>query len=174
MRLFSAVVPPAAALDELDTAVRQARAAVGELRWIPQRSWHVTLCFYGEDDPEARAAWLGDRLAAAPARPLSLTGSGTFPGVLWVGVSGELADLASAAGADDDPRPYHPHLTLARWRRDRGRRAAAEAAVAAESLASFRGAAWQVAEVVLIRSELSRAGARYAVHHRHPLTPPRE
>lgn len=170
MRLFTAIVPPADILDELDEVVRGVIADEGAgqsaVRWIPRSSWHLTLCFHGEDDLETRTAWLADRLRGRKAPELALEGSGTFPGVLWIGVTGELDDLAAAAGADAEERPYHPHLTLARWRRTGGRSGRALAA----ALAKHRSRAWRAEEVVLMRSQLSRAGARYTAQRRFPLS----
>ena len=66
--LFSALLPP----DDVVEAVAEALGALGEpgdgLRWEPPERWHVTLAYYGQDDVEARAAWLADRLAGRPRR----------------------------------------------------------------------------------------------------------
>lgn len=169
MRLFSAIVPPDEVLDDLDRELARIRARHVEdpgLRWIPRSSWHVTLCFYGEDDPEDRAEWLARRLSGQESRPLAIEGAGTFPGVLWARVAGDLGALAAAAGAESEGRPYHAHLTLARWRRPTGR---GPGKPWAQALADFRGVPWQANEVVLMRSLLSRAGARYTVLHRYAL-----
>ena len=48
MRLFVAVVPPDAALAELEDAVAPLREAAPELRWTGAASWHLTLAFLGE------------------------------------------------------------------------------------------------------------------------------
>lgn len=114
--LFSALLPP----DDVVEAVAEALGALGEpgdgLRWEPPERWHVTLAYYGQDDVEARAAWLADRLAGRGAVDVRLEKAATFPGVLWLTVAGsELTPLAHAAGADAEPRPYRAHLTLARF-----------------------------------------------------------
>ncbi|RZQ59779.1 RNA 2',3'-cyclic phosphodiesterase [Amycolatopsis suaedae] len=158
MRLFSALWPPQRVVTALRAAVRAGPPEAG-LRWSPEHQWHITLGFYGEDDPGARAASLRARLRGAAAVPLRLAGAGMFPGVLWAGVAGdELHDLAVSIGAEDAGRPYHPHLTLARWQRtDRAGTAAAVRWVAA--LAELSGPAWTADRVALVRSD----GGKYTV-----------
>uniref|UniRef100_UPI00037C9AC2 2'-5' RNA ligase family protein n=1 Tax=Saccharomonospora saliphila TaxID=369829 RepID=UPI00037C9AC2 len=95
-RLFTAVVPSAEAITalrrELDRHPRV--AGDGRLRWMTVRQWHVTLGFYGDDDPGAREAWVRARLAGLRAPVMRMRGAGSFPGVLWTGISGErLAEL---------------------------------------------------------------------------------
>lgn len=81
-RLFSALLLP----DEVVTSLRREldnrggpRAEQG-LRWMPVEEWHITLGFYGLDDPRARAEWLRHRLAGSPPPTLRIDGSGTFRG----------------------------------------------------------------------------------------------
>ncbi|MET8847339.1 RNA 2',3'-cyclic phosphodiesterase [Amycolatopsis sp. NPDC004625] len=155
--LFSALLPPA--------DVREAIAgAVGDpqdgLRWEPPERWHITLAYYGPDDVETRAAWLGERLAGRGPVDVRLEKAATFPGVLWLTALGsELTPLAHAAGADAEPRPYRAHLTLARFPRE-------EPGLAArwiESLAGFTSRRWRAAEVALMTSEREPGGPRYSV-----------
>ncbi|SFQ05760.1 2'-5' RNA ligase [Amycolatopsis arida] len=187
MRLFSAVVPPAEAVRSLQAALAVAPRGAG-LRWVPSGQWHITLGFYGEDDLVARVAWLRRRLAGLPAPALRLTGAGTFPGVLWVGVDGQLTALAAAAGATvDDPTgpasaagttdgttggaagaatedlPFHPHLTLARGRVRSERRRWVDL------LAGYAGPRWTATEVVLLSSELGPGGPHYTPVERFAL-----
>ena len=42
MRLFVAIAPPSAVLDELDTQVEPYRATRLDLRWTNREAWHVT------------------------------------------------------------------------------------------------------------------------------------
>ncbi|SFB55638.1 2'-5' RNA ligase [Amycolatopsis marina] len=150
VRLFSALVPSAEAVRSLREALDDVPEA--GLRWTPPSQWHITLGFYGVDDPQARAGQLRTSLTGLPAREVRLTGTGTFPGVLWVGVDGNLADLATATEAKADERPFRPHLTVAR-NRDRLRPESL-----ADTLAGYRGPSWTATEVVLCASE---PGPRY-------------
>lgn len=174
MRLFAAIVPPDEVLDALAAELeRIGQPRERGLRWMSRPQWHLTLAFYGEDDLRSRTEWLAPRLSGCAPVRLHVSGSGTFPGVLWAGVGGALAGLqilASAAGADDRGRPYHPHLTVARWRTPR-RPAAVRLAL--QELAEHRGPAWLAPSVVLMRSEASPDGSRvYTVEHRFALPGP--
>lgn len=127
MLLFSALLPPSRVVESLRTHLDPLREEVPEPRWAPPAQWHITLGFYGEDDPEARVEWLGKALAGRSAPTLRLQGAGTFSRVLYLGVYSEgLTELAAAAGAEEE-RPYLPHLTVARTAGDVPHGAAAAA-----------------------------------------------
>jgi 2'-5' RNA ligase len=170
-RLFSAVVPPEPALDHLSEWLSPRMSALGaDLRWNPRSRWHITLGFYGDgDDPDRRTVWLRTRLAGLAAPRLRLAGGGTFPGVLWAGVDTDadtdaevFAAVADAAGAGDDDRlPFRPHLTLARWRRDR-----AETDSPVTALNGYTGPWFTPDGVVLMRSETARSGFDYTAVER--------
>ncbi|KID30268.1 2'-5' RNA ligase [Prauserella sp. Am3] len=132
-----------------DTAAADT-AGAGRLRWTARDGWHVTLGFYGEDDPRRRGDWLARRLDGLTAPVLRIAGAGTFPGVLWAGIATRgdaLAEVAAAARSDDERRPFRAHVTLAR-----GGPPAALAAWA-EALAGHRGPEWEADAVVLLRSD---------------------
>ncbi|QFU92343.1 RNA 2',3'-cyclic phosphodiesterase [Amycolatopsis sp. YIM 10] len=147
MQLFSALLPP-------PEVVRSIEAALGAgkgpgFRWAPPANWHITLGFFGEDDIPARAAWLRERVNGRPAVRVRLSGADTFPKVLWLGVESDgLAELANAAGAELDERPYRPHLTLARF--PAGSEPEARAIV--DALSAYSSPAWTAGEVVLMKS----------------------
>lgn len=171
VRLFAAVVPPAAVLDDLAQAVRSFTAsdAGPGPRWTPRPLWHLTLAFYGSDDLDARLAFLRDRLAGHGRIPLRLAGAGTFSGVVWAGADGDLdalEALATAAGAGEGGLPFHPHLTLARWK---GRRPPPVVHECVSALAGYDGPGWEVAEVVLMNSVRSHDGPSYSAIERFPL-----
>lgn len=124
----------------------------------------MTLAFFGavpEATVPALTAAVGDALAVAEVH-LRLTGAGTFPAkgdprVLWVGVDGdveELAELAAAAaeagrsvGVPIERRAYRPHVTVGRWAHSaRGDRRIAAA------LGNYAGPHFTAGEVVLMRS----------------------
>lgn len=176
MRLFAAIVPPEEVLDSLETALlRSGKRPAGDaaVRWNVRDLWHLTVAFYGDDDLPARARWLGERLPGIPAPRLRVAGAGTFPGVLWAGIAGDrdgdtaaVEVIAAAAGTGDDRRPFHPHLTIARWRR---RRPPPAIGRVAEALADYTGPSWQAHEVVLFSSELSHRGPAYTARQHFPL-----
>jgi RNA 2',3'-cyclic 3'-phosphodiesterase len=186
MRLFVAIAPSAAALDELDALARPLRAGRGELRWTSRDAWHVTLAFLGQVD-EAAAARLLPRLERAAHRHhafrLAFTGAGAFPtatraNVLWSGLSGDrraLAHLAEsvAAGASragapppDKGRRFQPHLTLARCRMP------ANVTELVAALASYQGPLWIADRIHLVRSRLGATEQpRYVTLGSWPLRP---
>ncbi len=105
MRLFVAITPPAAVLDELDALLEPLRERRGDLRWTSREAWHVTLAFLGQVD-ERTAARLPARLERAAGRHrnfcLAFAGSGAFPSatranVLWSGLAGDRAALTRLA-----------------------------------------------------------------------------
>ena len=170
-RLFTAVTPSAAAISALREELGRYPSGRGPLRWVEVPQWHITLGFYGMDDPGTRASWLKARLAGLRAPTVRLVGTGSFPGVLWVGVREHgLTEVADAIRPEDEKRPFRPHLTLARGRAfgtiERWRRL----------LAEFESPAWTATEVVLFRSDRAedgrRAGPRYSVVERFPLDSP--
>ncbi len=188
MRLFVAIAPPSAVLDELDALVEPLRDRRLDLRWTSQEAWHVTLAFLGQVD-EAAAARLLPRLERAARRHhqvrLAFAGAGAFPtaaraNVLWSGLSGDrgaLARLAEsvAAGASragapppDKGRRFQPHLTLARCR------VPADVTELVTALAGYQGQPWTADRVHLVRSRLGATEhPRYTSLASWPLrTPP--
>ena len=174
MRLFVGLAPPAAVLDDLDAACAPFRPVRDDLRWTSRELWHVTLAFLGEVSEETLGRLvLGLESAAGRHHPftLSVAGAGSFSNpvranVLWSGMAGDrraLADLAKTvsaaarrAGAEppDAYRVFTPHLTLARCR------APVDVREIVARLGSYRGPAWTVEEIYLIRSTLDD-GPRY-------------
>ena len=173
-----AAYPPAGACDDLERQLAGLHVASAASRGVNTRlarrdTWHVTLAFLGEVAEErgpdaalaierAVTAWR----AAAPGPPqLLLAGGGRFGRgrftVLWVGVDGDREALAGLSRQvrrelkrdrlPYDDRPLKPHLTIARPG-DRLDKAAVEADRAA--LANYRGPAWPVQSVQLVRSHL--------------------
>jgi RNA 2',3'-cyclic 3'-phosphodiesterase len=187
MRLFVAISPPAAVLDELEALAAPLRTARQDLRWTSREAWHVTLAFLGQVD-ESAAARLLPRLERAARRHrsfrLAFSGGGAFPvparaKVLWSGLSGDreaLARLAQsvAAGASragapppDQGRGFQPHLTLARCRTP------ADVTGLVAALARFQGQPWTADRVHLIRSRLGATEQpRYATLGSWPLGAP--
>src|SRR5271154_7286687 len=113
MRLFVAIAPPPAVLDELDALVDPLRARQEDLRWTNREAWHVTLAFLGQVD-EPTVARLMPRLERAARRyhkiRLAFSGAGAFPAadranVLWSGLSGDRGAPPRPGGARPPPAP---------------------------------------------------------------------
>ncbi|MFE7582817.1 RNA 2',3'-cyclic phosphodiesterase [Streptomyces gardneri] len=172
MRLFAAVLPPAEQLAELGHVIDTLHRLPGadRLRWTSRPGWHLTLAFMGEVDEELLPE-LRVRLARAahrtPPFPLRLHGGGHFGRrALWTGVAGDLDELrllaeradaaARRAGvAMEEHRRYQAHLTLARARTDE-----TDLRPFLDTLHTFEGSRWQVAELALVRSRLPVSGVR--------------
>jgi 2'-5' RNA ligase len=180
VRLFVAVAPPEAVLDDLEAACAPLRPGAeqpgaGELRWTGRELRHITLAFLGEVGEDRLPALL-PRLSRAARRHqpfgLRIAGGGAFPGparatVLWGGIAGDrqaLGELAMsvAAGARragalpaDEGRRYRPHVTLARCR------VPADLRQVVAELSAYTGPAWTAGEIRLIRSTLGGGQPRY-------------
>lgn len=148
--------------------------AIRGLKTVSPHQLHFTLKFF-EDLPETKVAAAKEAAAhaAAASSPfsLSLSGLGTFPPqrpprVLWIGCGGGCEALTALASAVEkeltlegflpEPRPFSPHLTLARVKDPRSAR---DAAAFASANASFDGGTVEVKELVLYQSVLGPSGA---------------
>jgi RNA 2',3'-cyclic 3'-phosphodiesterase len=140
-------------------------------RPVPPSNWHITLRFLGDTAPEARDVLIPELEGADLGDPfdLTLSGAGAFPGlsrasVLWIGtgegtprletLAGEVEDAVRRAGIAPDPKPFHPHLTIARLR------IPADARRYLDALAAI-DVRLPVYEVVLFRSALGAGAPRY-------------
>jgi 2'-5' RNA ligase len=183
-RLFLALEPDPATRQAIAEVSAAARRAAGELasvlRWVPPENLHVTLHFVGDVETPAR-----DRLLAALDTPLAVAVAdvrldelGAFPPaapprVLWVSLTpaepveaihDALASRVSAAGLPVDPRPFAPHVTIARVR-DRERRRTRDLLTRVRSVA-IPAAHWHVDRATLFESDLSGPVPRYAALRR--------
>jgi len=139
------------------------------VRWTVDVAFHLTLRFLGPSSPERLASLEGPlRHAAAACRAAGarFAGLGTFPErgaprVLWLGASLAPALLelqaacesaAQAAGFPREPRRFHAHVTLGRWRGRAERPSLPPADLGVTVLKSL----------VLFRSELKPTGAAYS------------
>jgi RNA 2',3'-cyclic 3'-phosphodiesterase len=170
-RLFAAVDPPAEVAGTL-AAWARAAAVTGrdrELRVLAAESLHVTLMFLGER-PVGEIEELAEAVATAAARALPCELETAAP--VWLPPRRPRAlaiELLEHTGALDDlqrdaarllcavsglpePRRFRPHVTVARTRS--GERSAAQ-------LPATPRVAFTVGELVLYRSRLDPAGARY-------------
>lgn len=182
-RAFVAIALPDAVGASIDALRGGLPAPPRALRWVPVAQAHLTLAFLGDLDGDTLTAVRGAvAAAAAAAAPFdaSLGGVGAFPHpgrarVVWAGwrtgahdvvaLHRTLADaLARAIGYRRDPRPFVPHVTIARAREPLDLQACLAPGNA------WRGPPWRVAAVDLMASELLRTGARHTLLARLPLS----
>jgi RNA 2',3'-cyclic 3'-phosphodiesterase len=195
LRLFAAVELPAswkAALGREAQTLNQAAPGFG--RWVDPSLLHLTLVFLGNqagDRVETITAALDAAAAEVPAFSMSPGSSGSFGGrgairVVWMGIEdtprGALALLHAAitaslgrTGIVFDGKPFAPHVTLARARRDAG---AAESAAMKRALTGRPSWGAHLApddraarcpEITLVKSDLRPTGPIYTPLHRSPL-----
>src|SRR5262245_62822686 len=137
MRLFVAVdlsdeARQAIAVRQKLWAGRLSKSKDG-LKLIEPSRMHLTLLFIG-DVPEGQVPAIVESMnAPAAMAPFDVTfgGAGVFPPrgaprVLWIGTTDgaarlerlqhEIAERVRSVDIAFDDRPFHPHLTLGRWR----------------------------------------------------------
>jgi len=156
------------------------------LKLVEPSRMHLTLLFIGEARDERVPAIVESMNAPAGLPPFDVTfgGVGVFPPrgaprVLWVGIAEGAASLerlqhdiverVRAVGIAFDDRPFHPHLTLGRWRGDDRKRSSAERRSTPERLRrevatldrSDRIASVRVTRATLYQSRLSSSGPAY-------------
>jgi 2'-5' RNA ligase len=176
IRAFVALPLPGALRAGVADTVRAMKALLPEVRYVHDEGAHVTLRFFGWTSAETLAALEAPLRAAAvecPPGEMGVRGLGLFPErgsprVLWMGVrlwpevlilQARCEEAAVAAGLEPEPRPFHPHLTLGRWR-DRARR---------PTLPDADIGAARVDEVILYRSDLRPAASVHTPIARFPL-----
>lgn len=181
-RLFTAVVPPASVVDDLDAFLEPRRRAESRLRWSRPEGWHLTTAFMA-DVADRYLDRLTEGLDAAAARTpafgLRLGCGGAFPWPpetknLWIGVSEGADDLArlaercrnaaAHAGVQVDGARFVPHLTLARSSRP------LDSTRLLRVLDTYEAPAFEVTEVALIASHLHDRARRYETLATFPLT----
>lgn len=188
-RLFIAIPLPDTVITVLDEAQRALKKAVhpGTVTWVAPRNIHLTLKFLGEV-PVAQRDTISQALSRVAEQhgelTLGTTGLGCFPNsrsprVVWVGLGGDedalhhLQDSVEGAiaqlGYPTENRPFSPHLTLGRVRRDAARVDAQYLGSIVGEAAHPRAATWSVTELILFRSELKSSGVDYTKLHSAPL-----
>jgi RNA 2',3'-cyclic 3'-phosphodiesterase len=184
-RVFCAVAIPeeVRALIAQHTAQLKNTVPDAQASWTPEQNIHLTLKFLG-DTPQTRVQELSKAASRATARiesfRVSVEETGAFPRqgpprALWIGINdpegklqklySSLEDECAKAGFQKETRSLHPHLTIARLRKLQHARALAS--VHKQML--FEPVEVEVAELLVMRSELGRDGSKYSVISRHPL-----
>ena len=187
MRLFIALNLSDGAKEGVYDAARPLREAGLPVRWLDPETYHLTLKFLGNPHPDLtpRVSEAIDEVGGKNRSfSMEIRAFGAFPTirrprVLWAGVEPVLAlrclkqdvewGLASL-GFSRETSAFHPHITVGRARAETG-------------AGAFRGLDALVADldfrhhidvtsVELMRSHLSRTGARYSVVSSAPLGTP--
>ena len=184
-RVFIAIELPPNVRKSLSDHINRLRKALPDVHasWSREENLHLTLKFLG-NTPVAKIEALSQAThrAAGRSQPfdLILGRCGAFPPrgqprVLWIGIddpSRKLTELHRAveeecatSGFAREPRPFHPHLTIARLREPQGSRQLAKL----HGEMGFTNQQVSVSEMVLFKSELLSEGSRHTVISRHQL-----
>jgi RNA 2',3'-cyclic 3'-phosphodiesterase len=166
------------ALGEVQEELKQERAA-RLVRWVAPESIHVTIKFLG--DVDAERLYTLQRAVSAACTGIAqfgfeLRGIGAFPNlqrpnVIWVGAQGQIEVAAllaekieaacAALGFPKEERPFTPHLTLGRVKREASfddKRIVGE--MISKAQVGIIGAV-QVERVSVMKSELRPGGSIY-------------
>ncbi|MEP7289583.1 MAG: RNA 2',3'-cyclic phosphodiesterase [Chloroflexota bacterium] len=181
LRLFIAIELPAPVMEAIENVQQRLRSMDSDhvIRWSASSGFHITLKFLG-NTPIAALPEIQAHLPATltDIRPFTLTiaGLGAFPTlrdprIVWAGVGGELQPLyalrdtvereIAPLGYPTEARPFSPHLTLGRLRKDAARISIAKFGQDLGALGIAEVANWKVATVSLMLSTLKPTGAVY-------------
>lgn len=165
-------------LTELENRLRDSTAIPA--KWVNPEGIHLTLKFLGNvNSNKLNGITKVLENAAASVTPfaLNIKEAGAFPNlrkvqIVWIGLDGDteplkllqsrIEDGLVPLGFSREKREFTPHLTLARVRdtaspAEREQLGSAIAGLATDSACSFK-----VTSVSVMRSQLSREGARYS------------
>ena len=175
MRLFAALPLSPEAIERLTRFRLRLSGPNDGLRWSTPEQWHITLQFYGEVDEERARCLAGafTHFIVQRAPEVVLDGLERFPakGILYASVAlspslqllqSDVAELGRTCGFVPEPRPFRPHITLAR---SKGRTGFGTLdRLARPELPSFgTEIRWMADELLLLRSVLRPQGAEYVV-----------
>lgn len=177
IRTFLALELPGTTKTELEGLQQGLRGA----NWTAREHMHVTLLFLGSQHRRALEDLDSALLSlSAPGFDLQFSGVGHFERrdgrAIFAQVSenpdlrrlqSKIANAARGAGLDFEDRRYHPHATVARWRRGDVPQPALSEYEARWNL--FKSSPFHVSEFHLFRSDLGRGGPTYTILASYPL-----
>jgi len=175
LRSFIAIELPESTQSVLSDIQKEFKKSDVDVRWVRPENIHLTLKFLGTIE-ESMVRTITDVLQKASAShgmfPLTLAGVGVFPGVrsprvVWVGtkesdvltgIQRDIEEGLSSLGFEREKRTYTAHLTLGRFKSERGKH------VLMELLETYRErefGSFDVRTLSLMKSELGPTGAKY-------------
>ncbi len=174
MRIFVALDTPEDVRRALGELVDRLAKTSRRARWVRPEGMHLTLKFIGETAPDVVEQIKLQLRKIHSSQPVEMRfhGTGFFPSekrprVLWAGIeaSANVVELASAIdrgletlGIPREPRPFVPHLTLARFRSSEGLGRLREEI---DRLGPAEFGSARAAEFRLFQSVLKPGGAEY-------------
>ena len=178
LRTFLAIDLPSSLHDSIQEKQQDLKRELPSIAWGKSENLHITLKFFG-DTPESKITEIQQVLTQTikGIQPfvITLRGFGAFPDkwvprTLWTGIEGDTDILLNLAkeieskvkplGFPPEGKPFRPHLTLARIKKNQ--RAVGQAIEKARVLAdSFVFGRLLVEQVCLFESELRPTGSVY-------------
>jgi 2'-5' RNA ligase len=146
------------------------------IRWVGPSNIHLTLKFFGDTTIDQRRQIIEElKPIAGRQRIMNLEAArmGCFPNVrnpriVWIGLTGdvepleglyrEVEDGMARLGWEQEERPFTPHLTIGRQRKDHREK---DMPYYIEKLENESFGKWTVDRMVLFKSLLTREGAIY-------------
>ncbi len=189
MRAFIAVKMPMELKQNLQVEIDRLRALIKSesVRWVRSEGIHLTLKFLGEISNDTLGEvrqTLKREVERHPTCKLRVGGFGCFPNrrrprVLWIGITedkGTLAQVHSSIneklvplGFGKEGRPFHPHLTLGRVRRNVSESDLSQLQDTVNKFVVGQIGQFEVREIHLIESILKPSGAEYSTLGKYPL-----
>ncbi|MBN2554404.1 MAG: RNA 2',3'-cyclic phosphodiesterase [Anaerolineales bacterium] len=188
MRIFVAIPLTEEMRTRLMMEVERAKSMLpAGVRWVPYENIHLTLIFLGEQPaskiPAVKAVIQRSALIQSPF-DLGIREIGSHPDlrrprVFWIGVeetTGRLKSLQRALeegfatmGIRPEGRPFHPHLTIARVKREVTKREQEQMRAFPTVMGRVDLGCARMNEIVLYRSDLRPQGAIYSRVQSFPL-----
>jgi RNA 2',3'-cyclic 3'-phosphodiesterase len=186
IRTFAALDVSDMVRQRVESVSAQLNRAGWQARWVTPERAHITMHFYGDLEPatiEQLRSQLGNETHGIVAPMIRLSGIGAFPSpkrprVLWLGLSDVNGDVSRVKDAvecatkhlnlDPDDRPFKPHLTIGRIRRE-FRGPSSEQTESFKRAGNYPSVEWQPEKLLLLRSELTRDGPIYTTIEAFPL-----
>ena len=180
VRSFISIPVSKEGIEVLERAVKRLDSEIGgQVRWVRPRGIHLTLKFMGDipaSTLERVLEALPEVTSAFTPFEISMSGLGVFPNsrrprVLWAGLDGDLTTLSALQIAVDqavgklglpkEERPFSPHLTLGRVRRDTNEEQSRKIGYLMSNTVLRAVPPWPVERVDLMRTELDPTGSRH-------------
>ncbi len=178
IRTFIAIDIPEEIKDEIFEIEKELSKAAGEgIKWEEKEKFHITLKFLGDVNEEAINSiyqTLNESLSGFGKFSVIYKGIGAFPDfknprVIWVGCEdpiGKLFELQkiveekmSELGFEKEDKEYHPHITLGRVKKAKN----ISSLIKKMENINFEAKTGEVAEVLIMKSDLKPSGSVYSV-----------
>lgn len=178
IRAFVAIKPPPDLRQAIETIRHALDTRADNWRWVKPENVHLTLKFFGNVATDAVApitqamqrAVEGQEAFRLTLRTLGCFPSATRPRVLWMGLDDprrtlvslyqRLEDALEKQGFSPEKRPFHPHLTLARTKREMA------PGTLGDIIRTYQDQQFgtiNIEQIVLFQSQLHRDGAVYTI-----------